>query len=81
MQYERDRLNQELQRCKAKSLEQCISELMGIMELADPKKYRSKFKGSQIHPFHMKDLRFRMEKLPDDVLRKKIKVKARPAND
>lgn len=80
MQYEKDRLTQELQRCNGKSLEQCISELMAMLELSDPAKYRSKFRGVQIHPFHMKDLSYRVQKLPDDILQKRMKMKVRPAN-
>ena len=47
---------------------------MTMLGLDDPKKYRAKMRGVKINPFHMKDLAFRVQKLPDDVLRKRLKV-------
>lgn len=37
-------------------------------------------KGCSHNPFMMKDLTYRIQKLPDDILRKRLKLKVKPSN-
>jgi hypothetical protein len=54
---------------------------MTLLELDDPTKFRAKMRGVKINPFHMKDLSYRIQKLPDDVLRKRMKVKLKQSTN
>lgn len=72
---EREKLNEEIKRCKSKKPEECTKDLMILLELDNPQLYRAKMKGFTHNPFMMKDLQYRVQKLPDDVLRKRMKVK------
>ncbi|CDW81378.1 UNKNOWN [Stylonychia lemnae] len=77
LEIEKDKIINEVSRCKAKKVDQCNQELMQQLELDYPQKYRAKMKGCAANPFQMKDLSYRINKLPDDILRKRMKLKVK----
>eukprot|EP00347_Sterkiella_histriomuscorum_P014055 403362331 len=75
LQNEKDKLQSEIERSKAKKADDCNQELMKLLELDNPLQFRAKMKGYTFNPFQMKDLSYRVQKLPDDVLQKRMKIK------
>ena len=59
---EKERLEQELKRLTSKTAEDCHEDIMNILELHDPQKYRKKVKGVLVVPFAMKDFYYRIAK-------------------
>jgi hypothetical protein len=69
---EKDRLEIELEKYKNKTSEECHEDIMNILEVHDPQKFRKKAKGVQVVPFAMKDFYYRISKDEIDKRSKKI---------
>jgi len=55
-------MENELQHCREKPYELIFEELMQIMEIHDPQRFRRKVKGVRVVPFAMKDFYYRIAK-------------------
>ena len=73
---EKERLQRELQKYETKTTEDCHEDIMNILEVHDPQKFRKKAKGVVVVPFAMKDFYYRIAKHDDIKKERKSKLSA-----